>query len=165
MKLQLFHICSSLSGLVLLSLVLLVLSPSGSSLPHQSAAYLHALEDPDWEAALLQLQALIGGAPGGALIGELGPEELLARLQGVESQVGWAPAPSGGVLRDLREDLGRRPLGPFPQHPMETVHYQQGGGVEGEGSEKRNEALMSIAGGLQAFNRQKGGFGFRFGRK
>ncbi|XP_039626094.1 uncharacterized protein LOC120539776 [Polypterus senegalus] len=30
---------------------------------------------------------------------------------------------------------------------------------------KRNQALISIAGGLQSYNRQKGGFGFRFGKK
>ena len=34
----------------------------------------------------------------------------------------------------------------------------------GEGG-SRNKALTSIAGGLQAFSREKGGFGFRFGRK
>ncbi|XP_062861395.1 uncharacterized protein qrfp [Trichomycterus rosablanca] len=64
-------------------------------------------------------------------------------------------------------ELGRRALEPFVKHPMETMHYERGGGVEdvGEGDVKRNEALTSIAGGLQAFNRQKGGFGFRFGRK
>lgn len=46
---------------------------------------------------------------------------------------------------------------------LESVHYQEGG--EGEDGGKRNEALTSIAGGLQAVNREKGGFGFRFGRK
>lgn len=172
MKLQLFHICSSLSAPVLLSLALLLLPQGSLSIPHHPAAYLPALEGPDWEAALLQLQAWLGGAPGAegaqpwALTRELGPEELLVRLRGPESQLGWASAPTGGVLRDQREELGRRPLGPFPQQPMETAHYhQQGGGDEVEGGEKRNEALMSMAGGLQAFNRQKGGFGFRFGRK
>ncbi|XP_072530127.1 uncharacterized protein qrfp [Salminus brasiliensis] len=171
MKLQLVHVCSSLSAPVLLSLALLILSPGGLSLPHHSAAYLPTLDGPDWEAALLQLQAWLGGAQGAgeakpwALVGELGPEEVLARFQGVENQLGWAPAPNAGVLRGQREELGRRPMGPFPHYPMETVQYQQGGRDEGEGNEKRNEALMSIAGGLQAFNRQKGGFGFRFGRK
>ncbi|KAL7858765.1 hypothetical protein AOLI_G00188670 [Acnodon oligacanthus] len=171
MKLQLFHICSSLSAPVLLSLALLLLPPGGLSIPHHPAAYLPALDDPDWEAALLRLQAWLGGAPGAgeaqpwALIGELGPEELLARLQGVENQLGWASAPAAGVLRGQREELSRRPLGTFPQNQMEMVHYHQRGRDEAEGSEKRNEALMSIAGGLQAFNRQKGGFGFRFGRK
>ncbi|KAI4900267.1 hypothetical protein NFI96_005043 [Prochilodus magdalenae] len=172
MKLHLFHICSSLSAPVLLSLALLLLPPGGLSIPHHPAAYLPALDGPDWEAALLRLQAWLGGAPvaGGAqpwaLIGELGPEELLARLQGVENQLGLASAPAGGVLRGQREELGRRLVGPFSQHPMETVQYhQQVARDEGEGSEKRNEALMSIAGDLQAFNRQKGGFGFRFGKK
>lgn len=69
-------------------------------------------------------------------------------------------------LAELTE-LGRRALEPFIKHPMETMHYERGGDAEdlGEGDVKRNEALTSIAGGLQAFNRQKGGFGFRFGRK
>ena len=41
---------------------------------------------------------------------------------------------------------------------MGTLHYQEGE-EEGEGGRKRNEAITSIIGGLQAFNREKGGFG------
>lgn len=44
-----------------------------------------------------------------------------------------------------------------------TRHYQERG--QGEEGGKRNEALTSIAGGLNAASREKGGFGFRFGRK
>lgn len=35
---------------------------------------------------------------------------------------------------------------------------------QGESGGKKKEALTSIAGGLQAVSREKGGFGFRFGR-
>ncbi|XP_034163478.1 uncharacterized protein qrfp [Pangasianodon hypophthalmus] len=64
-------------------------------------------------------------------------------------------------------EMGRRALGPLVKHPMETVYYKRGEEEEDmeEGGIQRNEVLSSIAGGLQAFNRQKGGFGFRFGRK
>ncbi|XP_035475867.2 uncharacterized protein LOC118291640 [Scophthalmus maximus] len=66
--------------------------------------------------------------------------------------------------RAQRGDLTARPLSPFPgSHSLESSHYQYGG--EGEDGGKRNDALTSIAGGLQAVNREKGGFGFRFGRK
>lgn len=68
------------------------------------------------------------------------------------------------VLRRQRGALTDRLLSPFPGgHLMESVSYQDGG--EGSEGGKRNEALTSIAGGLQAANREKGGFGFRFGRK
>ncbi|XP_047461051.1 uncharacterized protein LOC125019942 [Mugil cephalus] len=67
------------------------------------------------------------------------------------------------LQRAQRGDLMARPLSPFPGgHSLESMHYQEGG--EG-GEEGRNEALTSIAGGLQAVSREKGGFGFRFGRK
>lgn len=64
-------------------------------------------------------------------------------------------------------ELGRRALGHLVKHPMETMYYKRGEEEEDmdEDDIQRNEVLSSIAGGLQAFNRQKGGFGFRFGRK
>ncbi|XP_076862379.1 uncharacterized protein qrfp [Brachyhypopomus gauderio] len=178
MKLQLFHIWASAP--VLLSLVLLLFPPRGLTLPQHPAAYLPTLNSPDWADALLQLQAWLGDPAAG----ELGPwapgvelrpwapgvelrpwapgVELPARPQGVETQPGWEAT---ATLRGQREELGHRHLGPFPQHPIEEVHYQQGGEIDDVGGEKRNEALTSIAGGLQSFNRQKGGFGFRFGKK
>lgn len=69
-------------------------------------------------------------------------------------------------LMELME-MRRRALGPLVKHPMETAYYKRGEEEEDmeEGDIQRNEVLSSIAGGLQAFNRQKGGFGFRFGRK
>ncbi|XDV34349.1 hypothetical protein PO909_004516 [Leuciscus waleckii] len=81
----------------------------------------------------------------------------------VKAELGWGPRDM--VKDQKREELGRRPMGTFPDNHIVPVPYPQGGEVEEEGGEKRNEALTSIAGGLQAFNRQKGGFGFRFGRK
>ncbi|XP_058264758.1 uncharacterized protein qrfp [Hemibagrus wyckioides] len=64
-------------------------------------------------------------------------------------------------------EVGRRALGPSVKHPMEMTYYKRGEEEEDmdPGDMQRNEVLSSIAGGLQAFNRQKGGFGFRFGRK
>lgn len=65
-------------------------------------------------------------------------------------------------------ELGQRALGHLVEHPMETTYYKRGEEEEEDMDEddmQRNEVLSSIAGGLQAFNRQKGGFGFRFGRK
>lgn len=64
-------------------------------------------------------------------------------------------------------ETGRRSLEPLVKHPMETSYYKRGEDMEDmeEGDIQRNEVLSSIAGGLQAFNRQKGGFGFRFGKK
>ncbi|KAG7243827.1 hypothetical protein INR49_006809 [Caranx melampygus] len=47
------------------------------------------------------------------------------------------------------------PLSPFPGgHSLESMYYQDGG--DGEDGEKRNEALTSFAGGLQAVSRRKG---------
>ncbi|XP_066524835.1 uncharacterized protein qrfp [Hoplias malabaricus] len=175
MKLQLLHICSSFSVPLLLSLALLLLPPQGLSLPYQAAAYLPALEGPDWLQTWLRGSPGVSGTPGAegsrlwSLMGDPETEELLellAKLQKLENQLGWASAPEGQVQRAQREEVGPGSLGTFPKHPIEGVAYHhQVVRDESEGSEKRNEALMSIAGDLQAFNRQKGGFGFRFGRK
>lgn len=68
------------------------------------------------------------------------------------------------LLRAQRGDLVARLLSPLPGgRSREARHYLEGG--EGEDGGKRNEALTSIAGGLHAVSREKGGFGFRFGRK
>ncbi|KAL1255545.1 hypothetical protein QQF64_013606 [Cirrhinus molitorella] len=168
MKFQVFHLSSTLQTTVFFLLVLLVQPPRGLMLPHHPMVYLPTLENPEWEAAMLQLQASLG-APGGrpavelqpwALIQEPGLEDLLER---VKAELGWGQ--KSMVKGQKREDLGRTPVGTFPDNHIVAVPYPQGGEVEEEGGEKRNEALTSIAGGLQAFNRQKGGFGFRFGRK
>ncbi|RXN12270.1 pyroglutamylated RFamide peptide [Labeo rohita] len=168
MKFQVFHLSSTLQTTVFFLLVLLVQPPRGLMLPHHPMVYLPTLDNPEWEAAMLQLQASLG-APGSrpvaelqpwALIQEPGPEELLER---VKAELGWGQRSM--VKGQKREELGRTPVGTFPDNHIVAVPYPQGGEVEEEGGEKRNEALTSIAGGLQAFNRQKGGFGFRFGRK
>lgn len=68
------------------------------------------------------------------------------------------------LLRAQKGDLVAWLLSPLPGgRSREVRHYQEGG--EGEDGGKRNEALTSIAGGLHAVSREKGGFGFRFGRK
>ncbi|XP_045565596.1 uncharacterized protein qrfp [Salmo salar] len=171
MRLSSFLLCASQPMLTLFSLALLVPIPGAHGHPHFPLAILPTLENPEWEADLLQLQASLD-VPGavaaaglrswGQLL-ELGPEDpRLGLLRELVAENSWGQK---GLMRGQRGDLERRPLGPFPGHPMDTLHYQEGGEEEGEGGGKRNEALTSIAGGLQAFNREKGGFGFRFGRK
>ena len=93
------------------------------------------------------------------LVPQLVHRELLE--PGQEEDGSWEEE---ALLRAQRGDPMARPLPPFPEgHSLESYHYQDGG--EGEEGGKRNEALTSIIGGLQAVNREKGGFGFRFGRK
>ncbi|XP_043074395.1 uncharacterized protein LOC122324196 [Puntigrus tetrazona] len=169
MKFQVFHLSSTLQTTLFFLLVLLVQPPRGLMLPHHPMVYLPTLDNPEWEAALLQLQALLG-APGGRAAGEFKPWALVEEpdseehLERAEAELGWGQRST--VKGQKREELGRRPVGTFPDNHIVAVPYPQGGEVEEEeGGEKRNEALTSIAGGLQAFNRQKGGFGFRFGRK
>ncbi|XP_051728859.1 uncharacterized protein qrfp [Ctenopharyngodon idella] len=168
MKFQVFHLSSTLKTTVFFLLVLLIQPPRGLMLPHHPMVYLPTLDNPEWEASMLQLQASLGGPDGmpvvalqpWALIQDPEPEELLER---VKAELGWGQR---GMVKDQkREELGRRPMGTFPDNHIVSVPYPQGGEMEEEGGEKRNEALTSIAGGLQAFSRQKGGFGFRFGRK
>nr|XP_054600909.1 uncharacterized protein qrfp [Nothobranchius furzeri] len=78
-----------------------------------------------------------------------------------EGEMGWE---GETLLRTQRGDLVNLPLLPFPgENFLESTNYQEGG--EGEEGWKRTDALTSIAGGLQAVSREKGGFGFRFGRK
>lgn len=68
------------------------------------------------------------------------------------------------LLRGQRGDIVDLPISPFVgDNSLEVMNYQEGG--EGEEGWKRNDALTSMAGGLQAVSREKGGFGFRFGRK
>ncbi|KAJ8367031.1 hypothetical protein AAFF_G00333680 [Aldrovandia affinis] len=121
------------------------------------------LEHPGWEDALLQLQALLG-LPGAAVLPWGSPQE-----PGPNGQSGGLSLELGeeGRSRGQRADWPGAPVDHFPEHPMEALHYPEGGEGQGEGEEgeKRTEALTAIAGGFQAFNRQKGGFGFRFGKK
>lgn len=65
------------------------------------------------------------------------------------------------LRRAQREALATRILMPLTGGPSKSFKERR----EGENGGKKNEALTSIAGGLQAVSREKGGFGFRFGRK
>ncbi|KAK5854584.1 hypothetical protein PBY51_004765 [Eleginops maclovinus] len=88
-------------------------------------------------------------------------EALLKRREETKEGRSWE---AEALRRAQRGDLLDRLLSPFPGgHSLESMNYQEGGDAEDGG--KRNEALTSIAGGLQAVSREKGGFGFRFGRK
>ncbi|XP_058474529.1 uncharacterized protein qrfp [Solea solea] len=74
------------------------------------------------------------------------------------------PGQEGVLLRAQRGHPMALPRSSLPGgHSTEILFYQDGG--DGEEDERRSEALTSIVGGLQAVNRKKGGFGFRFGRK
>ncbi|XP_035849327.1 uncharacterized protein LOC118493484 [Sander lucioperca] len=87
-------------------------------------------------------------------------EEKAPTEESEEEDQSWEEA----LLRAQRGDLEAPPLSPFPGgHSLESMNYQKGG--EGEDGGKRKGALTSFAGGLQAVSREKGGFGFRFGRK
>ncbi|XP_067282555.1 uncharacterized protein qrfp isoform X2 [Pseudorasbora parva] len=168
MKFKVFHLSFTLQTTVFFLLVLLVQPPRGLMLPHHPMVFLPTLDNPEWEATMLQLQSSLGGPDGRpvaalqpwALIQGLEPEELQRR---VKTEMGWGQR--GTVKDQKRGDLGQRPMGTLPDNHIVSVPYPRGGEMEEDGGEKRNEALTSIAGGLQAYNRQKGGFGFRFGRK
>lgn len=67
------------------------------------------------------------------------------------------------LQRAQREALATRLPTLLPGGLSETLHFKER--RQGENGAKKNEALTSIAGGLQAVSREKGGFGFRFGRK
>lgn len=128
MRLSSFLLCASQLMLTLFSLALLVPISGAHGHPHFPLAILPTLDNPEWEAALLQLQDSLD-VPEGCSCGGLPP-------QGSTSGV-WARGPTPGLLRELvaenswrqegmrrgqRGDLERRPLGPFPGHPMDTLH-------------------------------------------
>lgn len=150
------------SQLALLSLTILSPIPRPvTCYPYSPTTPLPTVDGSELESTLLDLQAAL--------------EE--PRDNGFIQHKVWAQDPQPGeesdeersweeeaLLRDQRGDLIAQPLSPFPEgHALESMHYQEGG--EGEDGWKRNDALTSFAGGLQAVSREKGGFGFRFGRK
>ncbi|XP_044027883.1 LIM/homeobox protein Lhx9-like isoform X2 [Siniperca chuatsi] len=156
------------SQLALLSLALLCSIPrTVTSYPHFPTAFLPTVDGPELESGLLHLQAAQEDPRDDCLVqpdtwAEWPQDPRPALLEpGDEEGRSWEEE----VLpRAQRGDLAAWPLSPFPGgHSLESMHYQEGG--EGEDGGKRNEALTSIAGGLQAVSREKGGFGFRFGRK
>ncbi|XP_035286889.1 uncharacterized protein qrfp [Anguilla anguilla] len=151
-----FHLGFSLRTLSLLSVALL------APLPGLTAPVRPSVEHPGWEDALLRLQALLG-LPGTAWM----PRDPSGVLQPNGQSDGLSlehdeEEEEEDTKRARREDWLRKSVGQFPERPLETGPHMAVG--EGEGAEK-TKALTSIAGGLQAINRQKGGFGFRFGKK
>ncbi|XP_070778302.1 uncharacterized protein qrfp [Enoplosus armatus] len=156
------------SQLTLLSLALLCPIPrTVTSYPHYPTALLPTVDGPELESALLNLQTALDDPRDDRLVqpdawAEWPQDPRPALLRAGEEE--GRPWEEEALLRAQRGDLVARPLSPFPGgHSLESMHYQEGG--EGEDGGKRNEALTSIAGGLQAVSREKGGFGFRFGRK
>ncbi|XP_073319773.1 uncharacterized protein qrfp [Pagrus major] len=168
-----FHLGAS--QLTLLSLALLCSVPRAvTSYPHSPTALLPTVAVPDLQSVLLHLQAALDDRRTGWLVQpdtwakwpqvpQLEPREEQEKEEEEEEEEGrlWE---DNVLLRAQRGDLAAQPLSPFPGgHFPESMHYQEGG--EGVVGGKKNEALTSIAGGLQAVSREKGGFGFRFGRK
>ncbi|XP_078124377.1 uncharacterized protein qrfp [Sander vitreus] len=171
-----FHLGAS--KLTLLSLALVCLVPrTVTSYPHPPTALLPTGLAAELESALLHLQAALDEPrlypraewvvrPGAwatwrqdARKAVLKPWEEKAPTEEEEDQ-SWEEA----LLRAQRGDLEAPPLSPFPGgHSLESMNYRKGG--EGEDGGKRKGALTSFAGGLQAVSREKGGFGFRFGKK
>ncbi|XP_041665452.1 uncharacterized protein LOC121524240 [Cheilinus undulatus] len=146
----------STSQLTLLSLALLL------PLPHTVTSYPHSLSallprDGGPESALLRLQAALDGLNDAWFPPPTDPRRGLLEPGEEEEE-----EEEEFLLRSQRGELKAQPLSPFPaSHSLESMSYQ-GGGEDGG---RRNNALTFIAGGLQAVSREKGGFGFRFGRK
>lgn len=88
------------------------------------------------------------------------PSTLLPFEDLSELQSGFSQHRQDHLRRAQREALATRILLPLTGGPESFKERRQG-----ENGGKKNEALTSIAGGLQAVSREKGGFGFRFGRK
>lgn len=148
------------SQLALLSFALLSSIPHPvTSYPYPPTALLPTVGGSELESTLLHLQAALEEP--GDVRSEAWAEWPRDIQPGEEDDESWEEA---ALLQAQRGDLMAQPLSPFPEgHSLERMHYQEGG--EGEDGWKRNDALTSIAGGLQAVSREKGGFGFRFGRK
>ncbi|KAM3597095.1 uncharacterized protein V6R79_025894 [Siganus canaliculatus] len=150
------------SPLALLFLALLCPAPRPvAPYPLSPRSVLPLLDAPDLDSTLLDLQAALELA--------LWPRDpLLALLESreedEEERVEEEEEEEEVLVRAQRGDLVARVLAAFPGvHALEVRNYQES--REGDDGGKRNEALTSIAGGLQAVSREKGGFGFRFGRK
>ncbi|XP_074468612.1 uncharacterized protein qrfp [Sebastes fasciatus] len=158
-----FHLGAS--KLTLLSLALLF--PVPRTVTSYPTAILPTADGAELESTLLHLQAALGDSRGDWLVR---PDAWAKWLRDPREEEEEEEEEEGGsweeeaLLRAQRGGVVARALSPFPRgHALESRNYQDGG--EGEDGGKRNEALKSIAGGLQAVSREKGGFGFRFGRK
>ncbi|XP_049457423.1 uncharacterized protein LOC125904210 [Epinephelus fuscoguttatus] len=153
------YIHLDVSKLTLLSLVLLCPVPRNvTSYPHSPTALLPSGDRAELESALLLLQSAVNDP-----WAEWPQDPQLALLKPKEEKKerSWEEE---ALLRAQRGDLVPQPLSPFPGGHSRDIMIYQGEG-EGEDGGKRNEDLTSIIGGLQAVSREKGGFGFRFGRK
>lgn len=159
------------SQLVLLCFTLLSPVPRiVTSYPVFPSVLLPTVDSPELESALGHFQAALEIPEDRGLLQDdtlaTWPQDPRpALLEPVDEEDGsWEEEEEESLLRAQRGDLVDRLLSPFPGgHSLESMHYEEG--AEGEEGGKRNEALTSIAGGLQAVSREKGGFGFRFGRK
>jgi len=160
-----FHLGAS--QLTFLFLALLCPIPrTVTTYPQTSTALLPTVDGPELESALQHLQAVLQNSKDPVTIPGWPQDHLSALLEPREEEEGEKDEPwkEGALLRSQRGDFMDLPLSPFPgDNSLESIHYQDGG--EGEDGWKRNDALTSMAGGLQAVSREKGGFGFRFGRK
>ncbi|CAK6980862.1 uncharacterized protein LOC122969188 [Scomber scombrus] len=148
------------SQFTLLSLALVFPVPLAvTSYPHSPTPFLPTMDTPELESALLQLQSALEELKDD---GHVYPEAWAVWPEDQDPQPALMEPREAeeALLRAQRGDPMVWPLLPFPG---DYLHYQEGG--EGRDGGKRNEALSSIAGGLQAVSREKGGFGFRFGRK
>ena len=125
---------------VLLSLVLLTGAP-----PHLHTALLPAPSRPALQGALLRL---------------LAPALAPATAGGLRWHGPWDLRTREGTEREEEEEMEEVQRSRSP----EGLHLLRERGEEGGEAGGRKEALLSMAGGLQAFSREKGGFGFRFGR-
>ncbi|XP_075938516.1 uncharacterized protein qrfp [Anarhichas minor] len=161
--------------LTLLSLALLCLVPrTVTSYPRSPTSLLPPADGAQLDSALLDSAQLDSALLDSTLLDSALLDSALLHLRDALDD-DWMLRPGeekeeGGsweekaLLRAQRGDLVVQPLSPFPVGlSLESMNYQEGG--EGEDGGKRNEALTSIAGGLQAISREKGGTGFRFGRK
>ncbi|XP_061598127.1 uncharacterized protein qrfp [Cololabis saira] len=141
------------SQLTFLSLTLLFPIPPTATTHRQPVPALQATADRrDLESTLQHLYSALKDP------GETKPLPERNQDQEKERDEPWAEEM---LLRAQRRDLMDLAESLFPgDNSVESMHYP--GGEEGL---KRNDALTSFAGGLQAVSREKGGFGFRFGRK
>ncbi|XP_042372214.1 uncharacterized protein LOC121966172 [Plectropomus leopardus] len=153
------------SELTLLSLALLCPVPwTVTSYPHTPTAPLPTMGEEELESALLLLQAPLEEQrlvqPDAWPEHPQDPRLVLLKPREEKEEEEDRSWEEEALLRAQRGDVVPRALS---GHSRESRSYQEDG--DGEEGGKRNEALTSIIGGLQAVSREKGGFGFRFGRK
>ncbi|XP_023200326.1 uncharacterized protein LOC106699779 [Xiphophorus maculatus] len=151
-----FHISASQVTLLFLNLLCPIPHTVSTHLPSSAAFY----PSQELESSLYDLRAPLQDTKVPKMWSDWLQDSLQILLEPEEVGGVWEEEQ---LLRDQREDVMDLPLSPFAaDNSLEAMNYQDGEGEEGW---KRNDALTSMAGGLQAVSREKGGFGFRFGRK